>query len=49
MVDGDFDMVRKIALIALVAGALTLNACNTVRGIGQDVESVGKEVKKAPD
>lgn len=26
-----------------------LNACNTVRGIGRDVESVGKTVKKVPD
>ncbi len=42
-------MKRKIALLALVAGALTLNACNTVRGVGADVESVGKTVKKAPD
>jgi predicted small secreted protein len=42
-------MARKIALIALVAGALTLTACNTVRGVGQDVESVGKTVKKVPD
>ena len=42
-------MVRKIALVALLAGGLAHTACNTVRGIGQDVESVGKEVKKAPD
>lgn len=42
-------MTRKIALLALVTGALTLTACNTVRGIGADVESVGKTVKKAPD
>ncbi len=42
-------MKRNFAIIVLIAGALTLNACNTVRGIGQDVESVGKEVKKAPD
>ncbi len=46
---GDSHMARKIALIALVAGVLTLNACNTVRGIGRDVESVGKTVKKVPD
>lgn len=42
-------MVRKIALLALVGGVLLLNACNTVRGVGRDVESVGEEVKKAPD
>ena len=42
-------MVRKIALLTLIGGAMLLNACNTVRGVGQDVESVGKTVKKAPD
>jgi entericidin B len=36
-------MVRKI-LIALTAGAfaLTAAACNTVKGFGEDVESVGE-------
>lgn len=42
-------MKRKIAMLSMIAGVLALNACNTVRGIGADVESVGKEVKKAPD
>ena len=42
-------MTRKIAIITLIAAALTLNACNTVRGVGADVESVGKTVKKVPD
>lgn len=42
-------MVRKIALLTLLGSAVLLNACNTVRGIGADVESVGKTVKKAPD
>lgn len=42
-------MNRKIALVTLLAAGLVLTACNTVRGIGADVESVGKEVKKAPD
>lgn len=36
-------MVRKI-LIALTAGAfaLTAAACNTVKGVGEDIESVGE-------
>ena len=42
-------MVRKIALLTLIGGAFLLNACNTVRGAGRDVESVGKAVKKVPD
>jgi len=43
------DMVRKLTLITLIGSAMLLNACNTVRGIGRDVESVGKTVKKVPD
>lgn len=36
-------MARKI-LIALTAGAiaLTASACNTVKGAGEDIESVGQ-------
>lgn len=35
--------IRK-ALLALAVGtaALTASACNTVKGAGQDIESVGK-------
>lgn len=36
-------MIRKLVL-ALVAGsiALTATACNTVKGLGRDIESVGE-------
>ncbi len=36
-------MLRK-ALIALTVGAIALSAaaCNTVKGAGQDIESVGQ-------
>ena len=36
-------MVRKI-IIACLAGsiALSASACNTVKGVGRDVESVGE-------
>lgn len=36
-------MFRKF-VIALTAGAiaLTVTACNTVQGVGRDIESVGK-------
>jgi predicted small secreted protein len=33
-------MVRKIVAIVLVGGALTIAACNTVRGAAADVNSV---------
>lgn len=41
-------MFRKI-LIVLAAGsvALTASACNTVKGLGRDIESVGDAGDKA--
>jgi len=41
-------MARKI-IIAITAGALALSAtaCNTVRGLGQDLESVADDVDEA--
>jgi len=41
-------MLRKL-LLALVAGgiALSATACNTVRGVGKDIESAANSVDKA--
>ncbi|MEP3050503.1 MAG: Entericidin EcnA/B family protein [Erythrobacter sp.] len=41
-------MVRK-SLIAIALATLTLasTACNTVRGVGQDLESVADDVDEA--
>ncbi len=41
-------MFRK-TLIALAASAvvLTASACNTVKGVGRDIESVGQAGEKA--
>jgi len=41
-------MVRKI-IIAVTAGALALTAtaCNTVRGVGQDLEDAADDVDRA--
>jgi predicted small secreted protein len=33
-------MVRKILTLALVTGSLAVAGCNTLRGVGQDVQSV---------
>lgn len=30
-------MVRKLVTMALIGGAFGLAACNTVRGVGQDI------------
>lgn len=36
-------MVRKIILaLGIAALSLTASACNTVKGAGQDIESVGQ-------
>jgi entericidin A len=40
-------MARKIALLALVASVSLLAACNTVKGLGRDIESVGNAGEKA--
>ena len=37
--------MRKIAVLAIAAVALTLSACNTVRGVGQDLEAAGEGVQ----
>jgi entericidin A len=34
--------MRKFALLALVATSLLVTACNTVKGVGRDIESVGE-------
>ena len=34
--------MRKTAVIVLVATAMALGACNTVKGAGRDIESVGQ-------
>ncbi len=35
-------MLRKIAISALAVAALALGGCNAVKGLGQDIESVGQ-------
>ena len=41
-------MVRKLILaVGIAALSLTASACNTVKGAGQDVESVGEAGDRA--
>lgn len=42
-------MKKFFALAATTLFALSLTACNTVRGAGQDVEEVGEEIQEASD
>jgi entericidin B len=41
-------MVRKLILALALGGiALTATACNTVKGVGRDIESVGDAADRA--
>jgi predicted small secreted protein len=40
-------MVRKLFCLLALASGLTLSACNTVKGVGEDVKSVGEAGDKA--
>lgn len=41
-------MIRKsIIALAAIGIALTASACNTVKGLGRDIESVGEAGDKA--
>ena len=40
-------MYRTLALCAAVLFAVNLTACNTVRGIGQDVKKAGEVIEGA--
>ena len=37
-------MVRNIFTLVAITATLVLAACNTVRGVGQDLESAANEV-----
>jgi predicted small secreted protein len=39
--------MRKLMLLAVLAASLTTAACNTVAGMGRDVESAGDAVEDA--
>ena len=37
-------MMKKLLVIVALTSGLVLSACNTVRGAGEDVQSVANEV-----
>jgi predicted small secreted protein len=39
--------MRKIAIAVLISTSLLISACNTVKGLGRDIESVGEAGDKA--
>lgn len=40
-------MLRKAALVAIVLSLVGLSACNTVKGVGRDIQSVGEAGDRA--
>ncbi|HEU0311262.1 MAG TPA: entericidin EcnA/B family protein [Sphingomicrobium sp.] len=40
-------MVRKLTSLLLIAGAMTMTACNTVRGAGEDLQSAANCTENA--
>lgn len=42
-------MKKTGVIAALMLPALLIAGCNTTRGIGQDVKSVGKAIEKSVD
>jgi predicted small secreted protein len=40
-------MVRKLVALFAITTSLALSACNTVKGAGEDIESVGEAGDKA--
>ena len=41
--------MRKFTVLALVAAALAVSACNTIGGAGKDVSAAGKAVTNTAD
>jgi predicted small secreted protein len=41
--------MRKFIGFTVIASMLVLSACNTVRGVGRDVQSAGDAVEKTAD
>jgi len=40
-------MMRKFVTLLLIGSGLAITACNTVKGAGEDIESVGEAGDKA--
>jgi entericidin B len=39
--------MRKLAALSLIAASLALTACNTVAGVGRDLQAAGQAVTGA--
>jgi predicted small secreted protein len=41
--------MKKLALAALLAASATVAACNTMKGVGEDVEAAGRGIGAAAE
>lgn len=41
------NVARLVIVAALLVSAFSLSACNTVRGMGQDLQKAGEGIQKA--
>ncbi|PIQ50463.1 MAG: entericidin [Comamonadaceae bacterium CG12_big_fil_rev_8_21_14_0_65_59_15] len=39
--------MRKLSILLMLTGLLTLGACNTVKGVGQDLQKAGSTLEGA--
>jgi len=42
-------MKKLLSLLACVGALVVLSACNTVDGVGEDVEAAGESIQRAAD
>lgn len=48
ILDKEREMIRKIIVVALLIMSIwTLTGCNTVHGIGKDIESGGRAIERS--
>ena len=41
--------MKKLALLIMVLGGFSLAACNTVQGVGEDIEAAGRGIGNASE
>jgi len=41
--------MKKLSLLMVVAYAATLTACNTMEGLGKDVQTLGTKIEREAD
>ncbi len=42
-------MMRRVLVLLAAAGAPTLSGCNTMEGLGKDVQTLGNKIEQKAD